>query len=132
MNILTNPSVTHIWPPIKKQQTVLFLTIALSTTIAIALPILSLTACKKRNLSREILRPFECGFRPLKTARKNFSMPFFLLALLFLIFDVEIAILLPIPLLTRALSKGAGALFITILTLGLFYEWLEGSLEWYT
>lgn len=78
--------------------------------------------------------PFECGFDPKGGARAPFSLRFFLLAVIFLVFDVEISIILPIPL---AIISGSmegviicGRLFVVILLLGLFHEWKEGSLDW--
>nr|AFZ94816.2 NADH dehydrogenase subunit 3 [Stegastes albifasciatus] len=82
----------------------------------------------------EKLSPYECGFDPLGTARLPFSMRFFLVAILFLLFDLEIALLLPLPW-GDQLSSPLLTLFWTfillfILTLGLIYEWLQGGLDW--
>lgn len=78
--------------------------------------------------------PFECGFDPLAGARLPFSMRFFLLAVLFLIFDVEIVLLMPLPLVFRLRGWERvilmGYIFIFVLLVGLFHEWREGSLNW--
>nr|AKE35331.1 NADH dehydrogenase subunit 3 [Charadrius modestus]AKE35332.1 NADH dehydrogenase subunit 3 [Charadrius modestus]AKE35333.1 NADH dehydrogenase subunit 3 [Charadrius modestus]CAX36711.1 NADH dehydrogenase subunit 3 [Charadrius modestus]CAX36712.2 NADH dehydrogenase subunit 3 [Charadrius modestus] len=86
------------------------------------------------NPDSEKLSPYECGFDPLGSARLPFSIRFFLVAILFLLFDLEIALLLPLPWaiqLQSPLSTLAWAsTIITLLTLGLIYEWTQGGLEW--
>nr|QOD97204.1 NADH dehydrogenase subunit 3 [Antrostomus carolinensis] len=82
----------------------------------------------------EKLSPYECGFDPLGSARLPFSIRFFLVAILFLLFDLEIALLLPLPwaiqlqLPTSTLTWTST--IILLLTLGLIYEWTQGGLEW--
>nr|NP_443561.1 NADH dehydrogenase subunit 3 [Danacetichthys galathenus]BAB70255.1 NADH dehydrogenase subunit 3 [Danacetichthys galathenus] len=82
----------------------------------------------------EKLSPYECGFDPLGTARLPFSLRFFLVAILFLLFDLEIALLLPLPwgnqLLSPLLTFFWAVVILTLLTLGLIYEWIQGGLEW--
>nr|YP_398792.1 NADH dehydrogenase subunit 3 [Nisaetus nipalensis]BAE46852.1 NADH dehydrogenase subunit 3 [Nisaetus nipalensis] len=82
----------------------------------------------------EKLSPYECGFDPLGSARLPFSIRFFLVAILFLLFDLEIALLLPLPWaiqLHHPITTLAWAsIIISLLTLGLVYEWLQGGLEW--
>nr|AEC33130.1 NADH dehydrogenase subunit 3 [Calyptocephallela gayi] len=82
----------------------------------------------------EKLSPYECGFDPLGSARLPYSMRFFLIAILFLLFDLEIALLLPSPWaaqLPYPLNTIIWASVILILlTLGFIYEWLQGGLEW--
>nr|WJQ22161.1 NADH dehydrogenase subunit 3 [Gadopsis marmoratus] len=82
----------------------------------------------------EKLSPYECGFDPLGNARLPFSLRFFLIAILFLLFDLEIALLLPLPWgdqLDYPLTTFFWASMILILlTLGLIYEWVQGGLEW--
>nr|YP_010165879.1 NADH dehydrogenase subunit 3 [Lutreolina crassicaudata]QRV59826.1 NADH dehydrogenase subunit 3 [Lutreolina crassicaudata] len=78
--------------------------------------------------------PYECGFDPLGSARLPFSMKFFLVAITFLLFDLEIALLLPLPwaiqlpypLITLILAY----CLIMLLTAGLAYEWIQKGLEW--
>nr|WNH19235.1 NADH dehydrogenase subunit 3 [Pogonias cromis] len=82
----------------------------------------------------EKLSPYECGFDPLGTARLPFSLRFFLVAILFLLFDLEIALLLPLPwgdqLASPLLTFLWATAVLALLTLGLIYEWLQGGLEW--
>nr|YP_004564226.1 NADH dehydrogenase subunit 3 [Hymenochirus boettgeri]ADM35677.1 NADH dehydrogenase subunit 3 [Hymenochirus boettgeri] len=82
----------------------------------------------------EKLSPYECGFDPLGSARLPFSMRFFLIAILFLLFDLEIALLLPIPwacqLPSPPLTIFWTSAIIILLTIGLIFEWAQGGLEW--
>nr|YP_002154485.1 NADH dehydrogenase subunit 3 [Tylochromis polylepis]BAG69557.1 NADH dehydrogenase subunit 3 [Tylochromis polylepis] len=82
----------------------------------------------------EKLSPYECGFDPLGSARLPFSLRFFLVAILFLLFDLEIALLLPLPWgdqLSSPLMTFVWAFTVlSLLTLGLVYEWIQGGLEW--
>nr|YP_008999636.1 NADH dehydrogenase subunit 3 [Necturus beyeri]ACU00359.1 NADH dehydrogenase subunit 3 [Necturus beyeri] len=81
----------------------------------------------------EKLSPYECGFDPLGSARLPFSIRFFLVAILFLLFDLEIALLLPTPWASQLATMNTlclTSLVLMLLTLGLTYEWLQGGLEW--
>lgn len=77
--------------------------------------------------------PFECGFLPLASARVAFSIQFFLVALVFLVFDVEVVLLYPVSYEHKSLfflGVGTYLLFIIMLILGLCWEWSQGRLEW--
>nr|UFP91233.1 NADH dehydrogenase subunit 3 [Scaptonyx fusicaudus] len=86
------------------------------------------------NTYAEKSSPYECGFDPMGSARLPFSMKFFLVAITFLLFDLEIALLLPLPwasqmtevktVLTMALT------LILFLAMSLAYEWTQKGLEW--
>nr|YP_009236138.1 NADH dehydrogenase subunit 3 [Evynnis tumifrons]YP_009872231.1 NADH dehydrogenase subunit 3 [Dentex hypselosomus]AME17950.1 NADH dehydrogenase subunit 3 [Evynnis tumifrons]QKS34360.1 NADH dehydrogenase subunit 3 [Dentex hypselosomus] len=109
--------------------TILTITAILSTILAIVsfwLPQMS--------PDYEKLSPYECGFDPLGSARLPFSLRFFLVAILFLLFDLEIALLLPLPwgdqLPFPLLTLLWALTVLALLTLGLIYEWLQGGLEW--
>nr|ADY86089.1 NADH dehydrogenase subunit 3 [Phelsuma laticauda] len=82
----------------------------------------------------EKLSPYECGFDPTGSARLPFSLRFFLIAILFLLFDLEIALLMPTPWAMNStnptLTLMWATIFISLLTLGLIYEWTQGGLEW--
>nr|AKJ78633.1 NADH dehydrogenase subunit 3 [Todiramphus chloris humii] len=105
----------------------------LSLTISIILTTLNFWLAQT-NPDSEKLSPYECGFDPLGSARLPFSIRFFLVAILFLLFDLEIALLLPLP---WAIQLNSPITTLTwtstvllLLTLGLIYEWLQGGLEW--
>lgn len=86
-----------------------------------------------RNPDPEKLSAYECGFNAFDDARMKFDIRFYLVAILFIIFDLEIAFLFP-----WAISLGeiglfgfaAMAFFIAVLTVGFIYEWKKGALEW--
>nr|AJO67565.1 NADH dehydrogenase subunit 3 [Dorocordulia lepida] len=89
---------------------------------------------KKTIVDREKSSPFECGFDPFNKSRIPFSLRFFLIAVIFLIFDVEIAMLLPmmisLPMSDIMSWTIVSMIFIAILLVGLYHEWNQGALEW--
>nr|AIY69487.1 NADH dehydrogenase subunit 3 [Symposiachrus manadensis]AIY69586.1 NADH dehydrogenase subunit 3 [Symposiachrus manadensis] len=105
----------------------------LSLTLSIILTALNFWLAQM-NPDSEKLSPYECGFDPLGSARLPFSIRFFLVAILFLLFDLEIALLLPLPwaiqLQTPTTTLMWTSILILLLTLGLIYEWIQGGLEW--
>nr|ABI30705.1 NADH dehydrogenase subunit 3 [Cettia fortipes] len=107
--------------------------IALSLTLSIALTTLNFWLAQM-NPDSEKLSPYECGFDPLGSARLPFSIRFFMVAILFLLFDLEIALLLPLPWATQLQNPTTTliwtSILILLLTLGLVYEWNQGGLEW--
>nr|YP_003331373.1 NADH dehydrogenase subunit 3 [Apatides fortis]ACM45056.1 NADH dehydrogenase subunit 3 [Apatides fortis] len=89
---------------------------------------------KKTFSDREKSSPFECGFDPKSNARLPFSMHFFLIAVIFLIFDVEITLLMPMIYTMKITNLASFTLmfsyFIIILVLGVYHEWNQGALTW--
>lgn len=84
-------------------------------------------------------QPYECGMRPLQEALVQFDIRYYLYALLFILFDIEVIFIIPWALATDSLSKSLNnvwvgpieiAIFITILAVGLAYAWKKGALEW--
>nr|YP_010835851.1 NADH dehydrogenase subunit 3 [Novaculina chinensis]WGC44267.1 NADH dehydrogenase subunit 3 [Novaculina chinensis] len=103
--------------------------------LSFVLALVGLILGKKTVANREKLTSFECGFDPLSSARSNFSLRFFLLAIVFLIFDIELALLVPyfysLGLGVSLLSSFYCFLFIIVLFLGLVHEFNEGTLSWF-
>nr|YP_010895138.1 NADH dehydrogenase subunit 3 [Ironomyia nigromaculata]WJW73664.1 NADH dehydrogenase subunit 3 [Ironomyia nigromaculata] len=89
---------------------------------------------KKSFFDREKNSPFECGFDPKSLSRLPFSLKFFLITIIFLIFDVEIALILPMIMVINFSNifiwMSTNMIFIIILLLGLYHEWNQGALNW--
>ena len=118
-------------PLAAKYSSLLFL-LVLSVAIP-ALMVLIATATSKLKPSPAKHIPFECGVDPVGGARQRFSVKFFLIALLFLIFDVETIFIFPWAVLFRKLGLFGFiemTIFLFILILGLVYVWKKGALEW--
>jgi NADH-quinone oxidoreductase subunit A len=79
------------------------------------------------------LSPYECGFEPVGGAPRNFNIKFYLIAILFVIFDLEIALLFPWALNIKALGVvgyASAMIFLFIVTFGFIYEWKNGALNY--
>nr|USZ79699.1 NADH dehydrogenase subunit 3 [Chimarrogale leander]WCF76626.1 NADH dehydrogenase subunit 3 [Chimarrogale leander] len=109
--------------------------LALLTNISLA-SILVLVAfwLPQLNIYAEKASPYECGFDPMGSARLPFSMKFFLVAITFLLFDLEIALLLPLPWASQTTQLNTmvtmALTLITLLAMSLAYEWFQKGLEW--
>lgn len=82
---------------------------------------------------REKNSPYECGFPPFEDARLPFNVKFYLVAILFIIFDLETAFLFPWAVHFRALGwfgLASMGVFLGLLVIGFIYEWKKGALEW--
>ena len=109
---------------------ILFLVIALLLSCGFILLNFMLSP---KNPDPEKLSPYECGFEPFNDSRMEFDIRFYLVAILFIIFDLEIAFLFP-----WAITLGnigvfgffSMMLFLFILTIGFIYEWKKGALDW--
>uniref|UniRef100_A0AB39U376 NADH-ubiquinone oxidoreductase chain 3 n=1 Tax=Anomala vitalisi TaxID=3240851 RepID=A0AB39U376_9SCAR len=103
-------------------------------SISLALILLSFMISKKSFMDREKASPFECGFDPKSSARLPFSLQFFLIAVIFLIFDVEITLLIPLILTMKitniSMYTYIAVFFLLILLFGLYHEWNQGALNW--
>nr|YP_009739238.1 NADH dehydrogenase subunit 3 [Ailia coila]QIC20057.1 NADH dehydrogenase subunit 3 [Ailia coila] len=111
----------------------IMITLTISAALSLVLALVSFWL-PLMNPDTEKLSPYECGFDPLGSARLPFSIRFFLIAILFLLFDLEIALLLPLPwgnqLPDPTYTMLWASTVLILLTLGLVYEWLQGGLEW--
>nr|QNE85654.1 NADH dehydrogenase subunit 3 [Poecilobothrus nobilitatus] len=114
----------------------IFLMGLLIIIISIVVMMLASILSKKSIIDREKSSPFECGFDPKSSSRLPFSLQFFLIAIIFLIFDVEIALILPIIVIMNFSNMMVWMLtsmiFIIILLVGLYHEWNQGALNWST
>lgn len=109
------------------------MSILIITICFILILVLNFTS-KKTFSDREKRRPFECGFDPKSSARLPFSLQFFLVAVIFLIFDVEITLILPIIVSIESSNllrySAVTTFFLLILLIGLYHEWNQGALDW--
>jgi NADH-quinone oxidoreductase subunit A len=106
--------------------------LGIAAGLAAIMVVASFIAARQRPDS-EKLSPYECGFDPFDDARGRFDVRFYLVAILFIIFDLEVAFLFP-----WAVALGDIGLFgfwsmivfLAVLTIGFVYEWKKGALEW--
>nr|YP_010222673.1 NADH dehydrogenase subunit 3 [Urolabida histrionica]UCC46136.1 NADH dehydrogenase subunit 3 [Urolabida histrionica] len=105
-----------------------------SISVTFIMMLICMIISKSMMMDQQKMSPFECGFAPLNSARTPFSIQFFLIAMLFLIFDIEIAIILPIIMTSKLMLSlewtVTTTMFIIILLMGLYHEWKNGMLEW--
>ena len=116
--------LAEYWPVL------LFLGVA--TGLGVVLLIIGLLAGPRRPES-EKLSPYECGFEAFEDARMQFDVRYYLLAILFIIFDLEIAFLFPWAVVFQHIGIVAlieMALFLLLLVVGFVYVWKKGALEW--
>ena len=102
--------------------------VGLSAVIVIASLVLA-----KQNPDTEKLSAYECGFPAFEDARIKFDVRFYLVAILFIIFDLEVAFLFPWAVAlgdVGTLGFFSMVVFLTVLTIGFVYEWKKGALEW--
>lgn len=82
---------------------------------------------------REKVSAYECGFNPFEDARNQFDVRFYLVAILFIIFDLEVSFLFPWAVTLGQLTLAgfwSMFIFLLVLTIGFIYEWKKGALEW--
>ncbi len=109
---------------------IVFLCLALGLGLILVLSAF-LIAVKNPDIEKN--SAYECGFEPFENARMKFDIRFYLVAILFLIFDLEVAFLFPWAVGFQhigSLGFWSMMLFLLILTIGFLYEWKKGALEW--
>ncbi|HEY0342225.1 MAG TPA: NADH-quinone oxidoreductase subunit A [Steroidobacteraceae bacterium] len=106
--------------------------LGLATVLGLALFTLGWVLGPRRP-DAEKLSPYECGFEAFEDSRMKFDVRYYLVAILFIVFDLEIAFLFPWAVALGKLGLfglGSMAIFLGILVVGFIYEWKKGALEW--
>ncbi|MFL2825173.1 MAG: NADH-quinone oxidoreductase subunit A [Alphaproteobacteria bacterium] len=119
------PSILQDYLPI-----IIFMSLCMFITLLLIIPPLLIAP---KNPDPEKLSPYECGFEPFDDARSKFDIRFYLVAILFIIFDLEVAFLFPWAIVFGDIGLFgffSMMFFLTILTIGFIYEWKKGALEW--
>ncbi len=115
-----------------KDLIIFFTYLLVSLCIAFILPLLSFLLTN-RVVTKEKLSPYECGFEPFGGARLRFTIHFYLIAILFLVFDLEVVLLFPWCFISSFYNSQffwSIIYFFFILIVGYVYEWRRGALEW--
>ncbi|GDX63787.1 MAG: NADH-quinone oxidoreductase subunit A [Ignavibacteria bacterium] len=111
----------------------LFLMIAVGFIFGLTNILIAEFVGPRKNKSKEKLSVYECGMEPIKSARERFSVKFYLVAMLFILFDIEIVFMYPWAIQFQALGMVglvAMALFMVLLFAGYIYVLKKGALEW--
>ena len=106
--------------------------LAIAGAIAVAMVAASFVLARQQPNS-EKLSPYECGFEPFEDARVRFDVRYYLVAILFIIFDLEVAFLFPWAVSLADIGVfgfWSMIVFLGVLTIGFIYEWMKGALEW--
>jgi NADH-quinone oxidoreductase subunit A len=106
--------------------------IAIAAVVGVAPVLLGMLLAPSRP-DAEKDSPYECGFEPFEDARMQFDVRYYLIAILFIVFDLEIAFLFPWAVVFTHLGWPpviAMGVFLALLTIGFIYEWKKGALEW--
>lgn len=106
--------------------------LAIAVVLSIVMAVLPMLVSRAKTDS-EKLSAYECGFEPFGDARGKFDVRFYLVAILFIIFDLEVAFLFPWALALGdigMLGFWSMMIFLSVLTIGFAYEWSKGALDW--
>ena len=115
-----------------KEYSIILIFFSISSLLSILLFLLSYLVTPQK-VDQEKISAYECGFNPFDDARSTFDVRFYLVAILFLIFDLEVSFLFPWSIILNKLSLfgfWSTILFLIVLTVGFIYEWYKGALEW--
>lgn len=115
-----------------KEYSIILIFFSISSLLSILLFVLSYLVTPQK-MDQEKISAYECGFNPFDDARSTFDVRFYLVAILFLIFDLEVSFLFPWSIILNKLSLfgfWSMIIFLIVLTIGFVYEWYKGALEW--
>jgi NADH-quinone oxidoreductase subunit A len=129
------PPLTHLLGMLTNYLPVL---IFLAVATLLAMVLLGLGTALGRYFSRSRndaakLSPYECGFDPFEDTRRKFDVRYYLVAIVFIVFDLEIAFLFPWAVMFSKLPRfawGSMGIFLAILVVGFVYDWKKGALDW--
>jgi NADH-quinone oxidoreductase subunit A len=110
----------------------ILLFLGLAIGLSVVMVVASLVAGRQRP-DAEKLSAYECGFEAFEDARRKFDVRFYLVAILFIIFDLEVAFLFPWAVALGEIGMfgfWSMVVFLGVLTIGFAYEWRKGALEW--
>ena len=111
----------------------LLIFLVLAAAICVGAARRAVSSMAYRNPDSEKLSAYECGFNPFDDSRMKFDIRFYLVSLLFIIFDLEVAFLFPWAVAFREIGHfgfWSMIVFLGVLTVGFVYEWKKGALEW--
>jgi len=110
----------------------IFMFMVIGGVLGMAVPLIGYILGPRRP-DPEKLSPYECGFPPFTDSRLPFDVRYYLVAILFILFDLETAFLVPWAVVFRSIGwfgMATMGIFLGILVIGFIYEWKKGALEW--
>jgi NADH-quinone oxidoreductase subunit A len=118
--------------PVVEQYFPILIFLAIAVGLALIMIFAPMIICRQKP-DAEKVSPYECGFEAFGDARGKFDVRFYLVAILFIIFDLEVAFLFPWAVSLREIGPAgfwSMMAFLFVLTVGFIYEWKKGALEW--
>ena len=122
----------NVMPPVLFGYLPILVFIVIAGLIAVSMVGGSILAARQKSYADK-LSAYECGFEPFDDARRRFDVRYYLVAILFIIFDLEVAFLFPWAVSLKSIGAfGFWSMiaFLAVLTVGFIYEWRKGALEW--